>query len=108
MEKTHYAVVRECGRQYRLTEGERVLLEKQDVKPGDEIRFTDILLYAEGKDVRVGKPTVPGVTVTAKVEGNIRGEKCRTLKWRRREMEQRRKNHKQTYTAVTVTKIEAT
>ncbi len=107
-EKDCYAVVNECGRQYRLIEGERVLLEKVSAKPGDEIRLTNVLLYGKGKDVRIGKPKVEGVAVVAKVEGNVRGDKCRTLKWRRREMEQRRKNHRQTYTAVTVTKIEAT
>lgn len=100
-----YAVIRDGGRQFTVREGDRILLDRKDLKPDDEIRIDQVLLLGDANGARVGKPTVDGAAVVGKVLGNRKGEKLIAFKWRRRKDSKSRKGHRQEYTAVRVEKI---
>ena len=79
-----YAVIKTGGKQYRIQEGERFDVEKLDAEVDSEIQFSEVLLVGEGETVKVGTPSVPGATVTAKVVGQYRGPKGVAFKFKRR------------------------
>ena len=62
-----YAIIRTGGKQYRVSEGDVLEVEKLNVQEGDEVVFDDVLTVVSDGDVKVGKPTVEGAKVTAKV-----------------------------------------
>ena len=79
-----YAVIKTGGKQYRIQEGERFDVEKLDAEVDSEIQFSEVLLVGEGETDKVGTPSVPGATVTAKVVSQYRGPKGVAFKFKRR------------------------
>ena len=100
-----YAVIRTGGKQYRVEPGLELLVEKLAVEAGRPVAMTDVLLYSEGTEVSVGTPIVP-VTVHCTVLAHERGEKLRTVKYRRRHNYRRTLGHRQDYTRLLVEKFE--
>ncbi len=78
-----YAVIKTGGKQYRVQQGDKIDVEKLALDVDSEITF-DVLLVGEGASVTVGKPTVAGASVTAKVVEQFRGEKGVAFKFKRR------------------------
>ncbi|NVK11115.1 MAG: 50S ribosomal protein L21, partial [Gammaproteobacteria bacterium] len=72
-----YAVFKSGGKQYRVQEGEVVRLEKIEVATGESVDFEEVLLVANGDDLKVGAPVVNGAKVTAEVVGQVRGDKVK-------------------------------
>jgi len=102
-----FAVFSSGGKQHRVTEGEVVRLELLDAEPGDEVVFDKVLLVADGDNVSVGTPYVQGGKVTGQVIAHDRGRKIRIIKFRRRKNYLRRQGHRQWYTDVKITGINA-
>jgi len=102
-----FAVFSSGGKQHRVTEGEIVRLELIDAAPGEEVVFDKVLLVANGDSVSVGAPYVDGGKVTAEVMNHDRAKKIRIIKFRRRKHSMRRQGHRQWYTAVKITSINA-
>jgi large subunit ribosomal protein L21 len=102
-----YAVIQTGGKQYRVSEGDTLRVEKLAVDAGGEVAFSEVLLVADGDEVKVGRPYVDGYRVTATVESHGRGEKVRILKFRRRKHHLKRQGHRQSYTALKITAIGA-
>ena len=102
-----FAVFKSGGKQHRVSEGEIVRLERLDAEPGASVEFDEVLLVAEGDNVNVGAPYVPGGKVTAEVVGHDRSDKVRIVKFRRRKHYMRRGSHRQWYTDVRITGITA-
>lgn len=102
-----YAVIQTGGKQYRVEEGTRLRVEKLAGEPGAMIELTDVLLVADGDDVKVGKPVLKGAKVTARILGEEKGEKLLVFKFRRTRGYRRKNGHRQTYTALEVTGISA-
>lgn len=100
-----YAVIRTGGKQYRVTEGDVLRIEKLDAEPGSTYEFTDVLLVGDGENVTVGRPLVEGGRVTATVEEQGKLDKVDIVKFRRRKGYLRMKGHRQPYTQVKVTGI---
>jgi|SRR5215831_11393584 large subunit ribosomal protein L21 len=100
-----FAVFKSGGKQHRVTEGEVVRLEKIDAEAGAAIEFDEVLLVAEGDDVKIGAPFVPGGKVTAEIVAHDRHDKIRIIKFRRRKHYLRRAGHRQWYTDVRITGI---
>jgi large subunit ribosomal protein L21 len=100
-----FAVFKSGGKQHRVTEGEVVRLEKIDAEPGAALEFDEVLLVAEGDDVKIGAPFLRGGKVTAEVVGHDRHDKIRIVKFRRRKHYLRRAGHRQWYTDVRITGI---
>jgi len=84
-----------------------VRVEKLAVTAGDEVVFDKVLLVADGDAVSVGDPYVAGGKVTAEVVGNDRGKKLRIIKFKRRKDYLRRQGHRQWFTEVKITGINA-
>ncbi|HTO58729.1 MAG TPA: 50S ribosomal protein L21 [Pseudomonadales bacterium] len=100
-----FAVFKSGGKQHRVTEGEVVRLEKIDAELGAAVEFEEVLLVAEGDNVKVGAPFVAGGKVTAEIVGHDRHDKIRIIKFRRRKHYLRRAGHRQWYTDVRITGI---
>jgi len=82
-----YAVFKTGGKQYRVSEGETLKIEKLEVEPGKKITFNEVLMIADGENVQVGSPLVEKASVEAKVISQGKGKKVNILL--------RQKNHHQ-------------
>ena len=100
-----YAVIATGGKQYRVEKNSTLRVEKLAAAPGETVRFDQVLLVADGSDIKVGAPLVKGGTVSATVESHGQGDKVAIVKFRRRKHYLRRKNHRQQYTLIKVTDI---
>ncbi|ODS23139.1 50S ribosomal protein L21 [Candidatus Endobugula sertula] len=100
-----YAVIKSGGKQYRVTEGEVLRLEKIEAATGDTIQFGEVLLVIDGDHVAIGTPIVDEAAVSAEVLGHGRSEKVRIIKFRRRKHSMKRQGHRQWYTDVKITDI---
>jgi len=100
-----YAVVRTGGKQYRVSAGEKLRVEKLAAAVGSELVLDEVLLVGEGQALKVGNPTVKGASVKAKVVGHGLADKVMTFKLRRRKNSKRTRGHRQAYTEIEVTGI---
>lgn len=101
-----YAVIRTGGKQYRVTEGDVLRVEKLAGDVGADVTFDEVLLVGGTDSPRVGQPTVSGVRVVGKI---VRQDKHPRVLHFRKEKEgwTRRRGHRQTFTEVKVTSISA-
>jgi large subunit ribosomal protein L21 len=106
-EKYMYAVFQSGGKQHRVAEGQTVRLEKIEVAPGESIEFDNILMISNGEDVKIGTPYVAGGKVTAEIVTHGRGEKIKVVKFRRRKHSRKQMGHRQWFTEVKITAINA-
>ncbi|PID43204.1 MAG: 50S ribosomal protein L21 [Proteobacteria bacterium] len=102
-----YAVIVSGGKQHRVTEGETLKLEKLEVETGESVDFDRVLLVANGDDIKIGTPVVEGAKVTAEVVAHGRHKKVNILKFKRRKHHMKRMGHRQWYTEVKITGINA-
>ncbi|WP_330925781.1 50S ribosomal protein L21 [Candidatus Sororendozoicomonas aggregata] len=100
-----YAVIRTGGKQYRVAEGETFKVEKLDVAAGGSVDIDDVLLIADGEDIKVGAPVVEGAKVTAEVVSHGRGPKIKIIKFRRRKHHRKQMGHRQWFTELKITGI---
>ena len=107
LEQNMYAVIKSGGKQHRVVEGETLRLEKLDVATGDNIDFEEVLMVGEGAEVKIGAPLVDGGKVTAEVVSHGRGDKVNIIKFRRRKHSRTQQGHRQWYTEVKITGINA-
>ncbi|MBX3026723.1 50S ribosomal protein L21 [bacterium] len=102
-----YAVIKTGGKQYRVSPGDVLTVEKLTGEPGAELSFTEVLAASSGGTFRVGTPTLTGARVTATVIKQGRGKKILVFKKKRRKNYRRRQGHRQYLTTLRVTGIEA-
>jgi large subunit ribosomal protein L21 len=102
-----YAVVKTGGKQYRVAEGDTLKVEKLGVEEGETVELNEVLMIADGEDIKVGTPFLDGGKVTATVKSNGRGKKVKIIKFRRRKHHMKRQGHRQSYTELTITAINA-
>ena len=100
-----YAIIKTGGKQYKVSEGDVIFIEKLDVAEGEEVKFDKVLVVADGENVTVGTPAVEGATVTAKVEKQGKSKKIYVFKMKRKKNYRRKKGHRQPFTKVTIEKI---
>jgi large subunit ribosomal protein L21 len=96
-----FAVVRTGGKQYRVTAGDKIVVEKLAGEAGDRIDITDILLAGEGSDLK----SAAGLTVAAEIVAQAKGEKVTVFKKRRRHNYRRKKGHRQQHTILKIVSI---
>jgi large subunit ribosomal protein L21 len=104
---TSYAVIQTGGKQYRVSVGDQLDVEKLSVPVGSEVALDRVLMIAEGEQLSVGTPLVAGAVVRATVVGEGRGEKIRIFKMKRRKGYRRTQGHRQSYTRVRIDAIAA-
>jgi large subunit ribosomal protein L21 len=100
------AVIKTGGKQYLVSKGDKLKIEKLDAKEGKSVTFKDVLLVEKAKSVKVGTPIIKGVKVTGKVLKQDRGEKVTIFKYKPKKRYKVKKGHRQPYTEVEITKIE--
>ena len=102
-----YAVVKTGGKQYRLGVGDSVKVEKLPDEVGNIVELSQILMVSDGGEVKVGTPLVPGASVKAEIVGHGRNKKIRVFKMKRRKQYRRTQGHRQAFTQLKVTEINA-
>ncbi len=103
-----YAVMKTGGKQYRVSQGDRLRVEKLPGNIGDSVTFSEILLVGGGEGdagVKIGRPLLSGAKVEAKITAQDRGKKIIIFKMRRRKNYRRKKGHRQPFTALEITGI---
>ena len=102
-----YAVIQTGGKQYKVTPGEELRVEKLDGKAGDEVYFDNVLLVSKEGELIVGRPVLENVRVVAKITGQGRGPKIVVFKYKRRKRYRKKQGHRQDFTAVRIMEIKA-
>jgi large subunit ribosomal protein L21 len=97
-----YAVVKTGGKQYRVSAGEKLRIERLAADVGQEIVLDQVLAVADGDNVRMDTPLVSGATVSAKVLAHGRGDKVHIFKLRRRKHYRKSQGHRQNYTEIQI------
>jgi large subunit ribosomal protein L21 len=100
-----YAVIKTGGKQYRVAAGEKLKIEQLPAEVGAEIVLDQVLLVADGAELKMGRPLVGGASVQAKVLAQGRHDKVRIFKLRRRKHYQKHQGHRQNYTEIEITGI---
>jgi large subunit ribosomal protein L21 len=100
-----YAVISTGGKQYRVSEGQVLRIEKLEAEAGADVEFDKVLLVGSGDQVKIGTPFLAGGKVTATVQGHGKGDKKVIVKFRRRKHYLRQGTHRQPFTEVKVTGI---
>lgn len=100
-----HAVIRTGGKQYYVTAGDILEVDKLEGNVGDSITLADVLLLAGAGDVTVGQPTIAGASVTAKITGQHRGQKIRVFRYRPKKRIRVRKGHRQYLTRLHIQSI---
>ncbi len=98
-----YAVIQTGGKQYRVTEGQTLKVEKLDTEVGGSIDIDKVLMVADGDNVTVGAPYAGKVTATVKSHG--RDKKVTIIKFRRRKHSRKKQGHRQSYTEIEISSI---
>ena len=101
-----YAIIATGGKQYKVSEGDIITIEKLESEAGDKVKFEEVLAVNDG-ELKVGDPTVKGATVEASVLKNGRGKKVIVYKYKRKSGYHKKNGHRQAYTQVKIDKIDA-
>jgi large subunit ribosomal protein L21 len=102
-----YAVIQTGGKQYRLSAGDTVRVETLDAEEGASVEFDNILMVADGENIKIGTPFVEGGKVVAKVKAHGRHKKIEIIKFNRRKHYDKRTGHRQNFTELEITDIQA-
>ena len=101
-----YAIIAAGGRQYRVSQGDVIYIDKVDQEADSTVSFDVLMIGGEG-DVKVGNPVIEGAKVEGKVLGQVKGDKIVIYKYKSKKNYHRRAGHRQPYTKVEITAINA-
>ncbi|MBK7949595.1 MAG: 50S ribosomal protein L21 [Deltaproteobacteria bacterium] len=101
-----YAVVRSGGKQYRVSPGGSVRVERLVGEVGSSVALSDVLMIGDGESVKIGTPTLAGARVTGTIVAQDRAAKVMTFKQKRRKGYRRKYGHRQNYTEIRVDQIQ--
>ena len=101
-----YAIISAGNKQYRVSQGETIYIDKVNQEDGSAISF-DVLMVENNGEIKVGNPTVAGAKVEGKVVAQVKGEKIMIYKYKSKKNYHRRQGHRQPYTKVEITAINA-
>ena len=102
-----YAIIRTGGKQYQVAAGDTLRVEKLQGEVGDTVELSDVLLVADGDDVKVGQPVVDGAKVVAKIAEQGKAKKVLVFKKKKRKGYRVLRGHRQLFTALTIEEIAA-
>ncbi len=102
-----YAVIVTGGKQYKVTEGDEIKVEKLPVEVGSEITFDQVLLVSDDGNLTTGKPYVENAKVTGSVMAQDKAKKVIVYKYRPKKDSSKKQGHRQPYTKIKINKIEA-
>ena len=101
-----YAVIKDGPREFKVTEGQIIEIDRKQLEKGQIIEFDEVLLYSDESGVLAGTPVIDGARVTGEVMGETKSPKVMSLKFRKRKNSRTRKGHRQSYTRVKITSIQ--
>lgn len=97
-----FAVIETGSKQYRVTPGEKLKIEKLEAKAGDEVTFDKVLLTVDGETMKLGTPVVAGAVVTGKVVRQGRADKVIVFKYHSKVRRRTKNTHRQPFTEVEI------
>lgn len=100
-----YAIIKTGGKQYKVSEGDLVRVEKLNAEVGDKVDFDQVLLVKNDDDLKVGTPNVENAKVEATVKEQAKDKKIVVFKYRRRKASKTKQGHRQPYTLVEINNI---
>lgn len=100
-----YAIIQTGGKQYKVSEGDVIRVEKLAVAAGSEYVFENVLVVGEGADIKIGAPTVSGASVKASVIGDGKAKKVIVYKYKPKKTFHKKKGHRQPFTELKIEKI---
>jgi large subunit ribosomal protein L21 len=100
-----YAIVETGGKQYRVTPGQRLDIDRLDAAEGEKITLERVLLLSDGEKVTVGTPVVAGAAVSATIAGQIKGKKMIIYNYKPKVRYDKKKGHREFYTKIAVDSI---
>lgn len=102
-----YAIIKTGGKQYKVAEGDVIMVEKLAADEGEAVVFDQVLTVVNDADVKIGTPVVEGAKVTGKVEAQGKDKKILVFKYKAKSNYRKRQGHRQPFTKVVIEKIEA-
>lgn len=102
-----YAIISTGGKQYRVSEGDVIFIEKLEAQQDEEVKFENVLAVGKDDGIVAGTPTVAGAVVTGKVLKNGKGKKITVFTYRPKKGSARKMGHRQPYTKVEIGNIQA-
>jgi large subunit ribosomal protein L21 len=102
-----FAVIRTGGKQYKVAKDDVIEVEKLTAEPGSTVMLGDVLMFADGEDLRAGAPILSGAAVTAEVVAHRKDDKVIIFKKKRRHNYRRKNGHRQALTVLRITGISA-
>jgi large subunit ribosomal protein L21 len=102
-----YAVISSGGKQYKVSEGEVLRVEKIPGEIGNPVTFDRVLLFSDGENISIGQPVLDNVAVRGHIVEQGKAKKILVFKYKRRKGYRRKQGHRQTYTAVKIESIGA-
>ena len=100
-----YAIIETGGKQYKVSQGDTILVEKLGVEKGASLNLEKVLLVRDGEKVEIGRPYLSGTKILCEVLGEAKGEKVISFKYRRRKGYRRKKGHRQKLTCLKVQEL---
>ncbi len=100
------AVIKTGGKQYLVAPGQKIKIEKLETPENQEVVFEDVLLLADGQEIKIGQPLVKSAKVTAKVLKQGRGKKITILKYKPKTRYKVKRGHRQFFSEVEIVRIE--
>ncbi len=102
-----YAVIQSGGKQHRVVEGQTIRLEKIEAETGSAFEFDKVLMVSDGESIKVGAPFIENSKVVAEIMNHGRADKVKIIKFRRRKHSMKQQGHRQWFTEVKITSINA-
>ncbi len=103
-----YAVIKTGGKQYKVSEGDILRVEKLDAEEGATVELGDVLMLGDESDIQVGAPMIEGAHVSATVKSQGRGKKVTIIKFKRRKHHRKQMGHRQSFTELEITGVSVT
>ena len=101
------AIIVTGGKQYKVAEGDTLFIEKLEAEAESTVKFDQVLAVLDGENSKIGAPVVDGASVEAKVVKNGKGKKIVVFKYKAKKNEKKKMGHRQPYTKVEITKVNA-
>ncbi len=103
--KIMYAIVRTGGKQYQVSKGDKLRIEKIDGSIGESVELSDVLMLVDDENIKVGTPVVENARVEATIEEQGKAKKVIVFKKKRRKGYRLKNGHRQSYTAISINEI---
>ena len=101
----NFAIIETGGKQYKVSPGQKIKIEKLNAQPGENFAFDKVLLVSKGENEQIGAPYVDGAKVEAKILKNSRDKKKIVFKYHSKTRYRKKKGHRQHYTEIEIVKI---